>query len=185
MYDSLTSVDVIVNRILIVEGDPEEAAFLKEFLQKHRFHVEVTRDAGQARSAFNMHQPDFVILEAILPNNVSGFEVCEHMKREKGSVPVLMLTAIDLDDARNLAARVGANAYLTKPYDPDELLKMIRAVAESVWQQSHMNRESGTDAELIRFPCTGCGSRLKARSSHRGRILNCPRCNKGVMIPIH
>jgi two-component system OmpR family response regulator len=185
MYDSLSPVEVIINRILIVEGNPDEAAFLKDFLSQHRFHTEVTRDFGQARSAFNMHQPDFVILEAILPNKVSGFEVCEYMKREKGSVPVLMLTEIDLDDARHLAARVGVDAYMTKPYDPTELVQMIRVVAESVWQQSHAFRDNVSDAELIRFPCTGCGARLKARNSHRGRKLNCPRCHQGVMIPVH
>ncbi|WP_437226309.1 response regulator [Planctomicrobium sp. SH661] len=184
MRDALTPVEVIVNRILVVEGDRDEAEFLKNFLQKHRFHVDITRDAGQARSTFNMHQPDFVILEAILPNEVSGYEVCEHLKREKNSVPVLMLTAIDMDDSRALAHRVGVDAYMTKPYDPEELLGQIRTVAESVWHRTHMGEDpQAGDSEKLRFSCTECGKHLKAKAAHRGRTLNCPRCGQAVIIP--
>jgi len=186
MRDALTPVEVIVNRILVVEGDRDEAEFLKTFLQKQRIHVDLTRDAGQARSAFNMHQPDLVIMEAILPNNVSGFEICEHLKREKDSVPMIMLTAIDMDDARSLAQRVGIDAYMTKPYDPDELLVQIRSVAEAVWKRTHLGSDdSATNSDRVRFSCTECGKHLKAKSAHRGRTLNCPRCGQSVIIPHH
>ncbi|WP_437202571.1 response regulator transcription factor [Planctomicrobium sp. SH664] len=184
MSGRLTSVDVIINRILVVESSREEADFLRSYLQQHRFDVEIARDAGQARAAFSMHQPDFVILEAILPNDVSGFEVCERMKRENDGVPVLMLTVIDMDDARSLARRVGADAYMTKPYDPDELLDQIRAVAENVWARKHLGDESAA-GDKVRFHCVGCGKHLKAKASHRGRTLNCPRCGKNVVVPAH
>lgn len=184
MSGRLTSVDVIINRILLVEGHREEAEFLRQILQKHRFDVDIARDAGQARSAFAMHLPDFVILEAILPNDVSGFEVCERLKRENSNVPVLMLTAIDMDDARSLARRVGCDAYLTKPYDPDELLQVIRSVAETVWARTHLGDEGG-GGDRVRFNCLQCGKHLKAKASHRGRTLNCPRCGQAVVIPLH
>lgn len=183
MRSGLTPVEVIVNRILIVESDRDEAEFLKSYLQRHKYHVEVARDAGQAHVAYTMHLPDFVILEAILPNNVSGFEVCERMKRENDGVPILMLTVIDMDDARSLAQRVGVDAYVTKPYDPDELMGQIRTVAEAVWARKHLGDDSSTATDKIRFSCPDCGKHLKAKASHRGRTLNCPRCGQSVVIP--
>ncbi|WP_437187133.1 response regulator transcription factor [Planctomicrobium sp. SH668] len=184
MRDELTPVEIIVNRVLLVESDRNEASFLKEFLEGHHFRVESARDAGQARCAFNMHVPDFVILEAILDKDVSGFEVCEHFKRENNRVPVLMLTAIDMQDARNLAARVGVDRYLTKPYDPRELLSEIRSVAEFVWRKSHLSPgQQSISEDVVRFTCPKCEKHLKAKPAHRGRFFMCPRCQDAVVIP--
>ncbi len=175
---------VIVNRILVVEDNRDEAEFLKEFLLQKKFTVEVARDAGQARAAFTMHLPDFVLMDAILPNDVSGFEVLERMKRENNTVPIMMLTAIDMDDARFLATRLGADGYLTKPYDPDELVDQIHTIAEKVWARRHLEKEIDS-GEKVRFSCQECGKHLKVKASHRGRTLNCPRCGQPVMVPHH
>lgn len=184
MRSGMTPVEVIINRILIVESDRDEAEFLKSFLQQHRYVVEIARDAGQARAAFGMHIPDFVIMEAILPNEVSGFELCERMKRDNDGVPVMMLTAIDMDDARSLAQRVGADAYLTKPYDPEEMLARVREAAEAVWTRKHLGDDSSTTSgDKIRFSCSECGKHLKAKASHRGRTLTCPKCGNTMIVP--
>lgn len=185
MRSGMTPVEVIVNRILVVEDDRDEAEFLKTFFEKHRYEVEIASDAGQARVAFSMHLPDFVVLDLILPNEVSGFEVCERMKRENDGVPVLILSAIDMDDARELAERVGADGYLTKPYDPEELLQQVHAIAEKVWARKHLGDERRSTDEKVRFECGECGKHLKAKASHRGRMLNCPRCGQSVSVPLY
>lgn len=185
MRSELTPMEVIVNRILIVESDREQADSLQSLLQGWRYQTEVARDAGQARAAFNMHLPDFVILEAILPNDVSGFELCERLKRENDGVPVMMLTEIDMDDARSLASRVGVDSYLTKPAVPDRLKEEIRTVAERVWARKHLGHDEGAGEDKIRFSCTECGKHLKAKLSHRGKTLNCPRCGQTVIVPLY
>jgi DNA-binding response OmpR family regulator len=182
MTDELTP--VIVNRILVVEDDREEAEFLKSFLEQKGFEVQIARDAGQAHAAFSMHIPDFVLLDLILPNEVSGFEVCERMKLERDHTPVLVLSAIELEDAQDLAERVGADAYVTKPYDPDELLHKIHATAELVWRRTHLE-ESDHRGQRVRFDCPTCGKRLKVSASHRGHRLNCPHCGGSVTVPRH
>lgn len=184
MSRGMTPVEVMVNRILVVEDDRDEAEFLKTFLGSKNYSVEIAKDSGQAHVAFTMHLPDFVILDAILPNEVSGFEVCERMKKDNEFVPIMMLTAIDMDDARSLASRVGADAYMTKPYDPDTLLEQICLVAEEVWKRRHLGSSADSDGK-VRFHCGECGKKLKVRMSHRGRTLNCPRCGQPVTVPMH
>lgn len=180
MSDTLAP--VIVNRILVVEDDRDEAEFLKVFLERHGFEVLVAREAGQAHSAFSMRQPDCVLLDLILPNDVSGFEVCERMKVANPAVPIIILSAIELEDARDLAERVGADEYVTKPYDPDELLKTIRETAETVWRRVHL-QASDARTERVRFDCPECGQRLKVMGAHRGQRMNCPHCGRSVTVP--
>ena len=177
----------IVNRVLLVECDRHEADFLRSFLQKRGLDVDVARDGGQAHASFSMRQPDIVILELLLPA-ASGFEVCEQLKRINNSVPIIVLTAIDMDDARDLARRVGADDYITKPYDPEELLTRMQENANAIWARTHFGHGSGSGAgadEKVRFECPDCGKRLKASASHRGRTLNCPRCGQPVIVPRH
>jgi len=84
---------VIVHRILVVEDDPETAAFLKTLLEREKYDVTVAKEGGQAHSMFVMKKPDFVILDLILPGE-SGFEVCERLKTMERYVPVLILTRL-------------------------------------------------------------------------------------------
>lgn len=174
----------ITHRILVVEDDPDEREFLKTFLEAKGYHVELARDGGQAHSAFVMHQPDFVLMDVILPRE-SGYEVCERMKGIDNTVPILMLTAIDFDDARALAMRVGADGYFTKPYDPDELVEAITEIAEATWRRTHGIDEPDDPDERVRFNCGECGKRMKVRGTHRGRTLNCPQCGQPVVVPRH
>src|ERR1041384_7916019 len=104
--------ELIVHRVLIVEDDRHE---VESLLTSKRFAPEIARDGGQAHSSFVMRMPDAVLLDLILPNGVTGFEVCERMKRENRNVPVVIVSAIDRDDSRDLAMRCGADAYVTKP----------------------------------------------------------------------
>ncbi|MEZ6065548.1 MAG: response regulator [Planctomycetaceae bacterium] len=179
---SHTLTQVIVTRILVVEDDRDEAEFLKKFLGEHGYEVQVARDAGQAHSAFIMNPPDFVLLDAILPNDVSGFEVCDRMKQSHAETPIVFLSGIELEDARDLALRVGADGYLLKPYDPNELLVMIRETADRVWQQVHLNADEAK-SERVRFDCGECGRKLKVKGSHRGQRMNCPQCGASLTVP--
>jgi DNA-binding response OmpR family regulator len=173
----------IVHRILVVEDDPDTAAFVKTLLEREKYDVTVARDGGQAHSMFIMKQPDFVILDLILPGE-SGWEVCERLKTLERFVPVLILTAIELDDARNLAVKVGADAYMTKPFDPDELLREIQETAQEVWLRSRAEAPVAEDNKPVRFACK-CGKRFKVARQHRGKTLTCPNCGEPVLVPRH
>ena len=175
------SAGAIATRILIVEDDPEQAAELKNLLQENGFQVQTAKDGGQAQSSFQMYKPDFVILDLILPGQ-SGFEICERMKQWNNAVPVLVLTEITLDDARSLATRVGADGYLTKPYNPAFLLSQINEIAQEVWERTHLGNAVSDDR--IRFRCR-CGKKFKLSQRHRGRTMTCPDCGDPLVVPFH
>src|SRR3984957_1348579 len=91
----LTPTSAIANFILLGEDDEEEATFLKDFLEKRKYRVTVAKDGGQAHATFVMRKPDFVILDLILPGE-SGFEVCQRLKQGNATIPVLVLTDVDM-----------------------------------------------------------------------------------------
>lgn len=172
-----------VSRILVIEDDESERASIRDALKNGGFDVETAKDGGQAHAAFTMHKPDFVVLDLILPNE-SGFEVCERMKQEDEAIPVLVYTAITLDDSRDLAERVGADGYLVKPVPGDELIAEVRRVAEEVWRATHLDSDSNTGGR-IRFKCPACQITVKVRAAHRGRQLSCPKCGHRSQVPRH
>lgn len=178
----LTSSRAIANSILLVEDERDTADFLKELLESKGYRVVVAKDGGQAHSAFAMHKPDFVIMDLILPGE-SGFEICERMKQKESGIPVLILSAIELPDARSLAKRVGADGYLTKPFDPNELLEEITNIAERVWEQTHIKKDAES-GDRIRFKCV-CGKKFKVSAEHSGKSMTCPDCGEPLTVPAH
>lgn len=173
--------EAVVHSILLVEDDPQTAAEVKLYLERQGFNVVVAKDGGQAQSSFVMRKPDFVILDVILPGE-SGFEVCERLKVTDPRVPVMLLTAIDMEDSRALARRIGADVYVTKPFNPGTFVDTILEAAETVWRKY---REEATTKELpVRFACP-CGKRFKVNPTHRGKALTCPSCGESVLVPRH
>lgn len=113
-------------RILVVEDNESMAELLRRRLEAWQFEVHVEGRGTAALSHMADHQPDLVILDLRLPD-MNGYEVCRQMRRlyPRWEVPVLMLTGMDqpVDQLRGFAC--GADAYLTKPYQSEELLSTI------------------------------------------------------------
>lgn len=167
--------------VLVVDDDADTAASTKALLQMKGCDVFVAKDGGQAQSIFVMRKPDFVILDLILPHE-TGFEVCERMKQTNDSVPVLVITAIDMDDSRDLASRVGADGYLVKPVSTEVLIETVRDLFQEVWERTHLAKPQ--EERRIRFNCR-CGKRFKVSPVHRGRTLTCPDCGEPTAVPRH
>lgn len=167
--------------ILVVEDDADQAEALKAILETNGHTVTLARDGGQATSAFDRNTPDFVFLDVMLPGE-HGFELLERLKQRSGEIPMFVISAIELRDARSLARRVGAEAYFTKPYDPAELLLRIQRVGDVAYgKKLHGEPESN---KRIRFTCE-CGKRFKVSPTHRGRSMSCSRCGAAMTVPFH
>jgi len=169
------------HRILVVEGSEERRTELDNLLHRHGHMVQLAKDGGQAHSAFSMYKPDFVILGLILKGE-TGFEICDRFKQQNETIPVLILTEISLEDSRKLAGRVGADGYMTRPYNETELLDTIQEIAQRVWEQTHLKKPR--DRKRIRFDCR-CGKKFKVNPTHKGRTLTCPDCGEPLVVPFH
>ncbi len=170
---------VVVNDILVVDDDMESVDFVKKHLQAAGYNVSVARDGGQAHATFSMRRPDFVVTSIILPGE-SGFEICERMKHIDHAIPIMMLSIINTDRARDLAARVGADGYLTKPFDAETLVDMVREISEVVWDRQHGTAKK--DERRIEFSCR-CGQKFRVSFSNKGKAMTCSNCQARVQVP--
>jgi DNA-binding response OmpR family regulator len=112
--------------ILVVEDEMEIARTLRDFLEVAGFEVQVVGDGTAALAAVRGHKPDLVVLDLGLPR-MDGIEVCRRL-REEGDVPILMLTARAETEDRVTGLDSGADDYLAKPFERQELLARIRAL---------------------------------------------------------
>ena len=113
-------------RILLVEDDRHLARVLSDNLAFCGFDVERAEDAGTALGRYRALCPDLVLLDVMLPDR-SGLEVCRAI-RQGGQTPIIMLTARDQKSDKLHGLQLGADDYITKPFDFDELLARIVAV---------------------------------------------------------
>ena len=123
--------DVKGERILVVEDDEDLSAILCRFLESEGFRADAVYDGESAVERIRRDCPDGVVLDVMLPR-MNGFDVCQELKfhRDTNLIPVLMLTALGDRESRERGLWVGANAYVTKPYDPHDLVHKIRQMLE-------------------------------------------------------
>jgi len=112
--------------ILVVDDDREIRALLSRFLSKHEYRVTTAGDGREMKKALGEWGIDLVILDIMMPGE-TGLSLCQWI-RTKSRVPVIMLTAMGEETDRIVGLEIGADDYLSKPFNPRELLARIRAV---------------------------------------------------------
>jgi DNA-binding response OmpR family regulator len=115
-----------MKKILVVDDEKKIADIVKAYLEKDGFQVAVAYDGKQALEMVKSQFPDLVILDIMLPK-VSGWDVCRNI-RSSSAIPIIMLTARDDTSDKILGLELGADDYVTKPFDPKELVSRVRAV---------------------------------------------------------
>jgi two-component system, OmpR family, response regulator MprA len=113
-------------RVLVVEDDADIAGVLRRSLDKEGYDVRVAGDGEAALDQAGVFEPDAVVLDLGLPK-LDGVEVCRRL-RNGGDVPILILTARDAVDSRVEGLDSGADDYLVKPFEREELLARLRAL---------------------------------------------------------
>ncbi len=115
--------------VLIVEDTPSERELIIHYLQEEGYSVihAVTAKEGLAKAISS--QPNVIVTDVVMPG-MSGFELCRSLKRapETEKVPVVICSSKDQAIDRLWGMRQGADAYITKPFDREELLKVIKSV---------------------------------------------------------
>ena len=113
--------------ILLIEDELRVADFVRRGLKAEAWVVEHASDGESALEMMADREFDVVVLDLMLPG-ISGQHVCQKMRARSNTTPVLMLTALDSTDERVAGLRLGADDYLPKPFDFDELVARIRAL---------------------------------------------------------
>ena len=112
--------------ILVVEDEASIAEVVSLYLQRAGFTVQIAPDGKKAMSLFEREQPNFVILDLMLPE-VDGLSLTRWL-RDRSDVPIIMLTARREEMDRSAGLEMGADDYVVKPFSPQELVSRVRAV---------------------------------------------------------
>ncbi|MBQ5996146.1 MAG: response regulator transcription factor [Clostridia bacterium] len=114
-------------RLLIAEDEPDLAEALTVFFQKNQFTVDAVGDGLSAYEYACADDYDAIILDVMMPK-LSGIEVLKRLRADGSRTPIMMLTAKAQKDDRIEGFDSGADDYLPKPFEPDELLSRVRAI---------------------------------------------------------
>ncbi len=116
----------MAQKILVVDDEDNIRDLAALYLQKEGFVVETASNGREAIACFAQVQPAMVILDVMMPG-MDGFEVCRELRREH-SVPILMLTARNEDIDKIVGLELGADDYMTKPFNPREMVARVKAI---------------------------------------------------------
>jgi len=134
--------------ILVVDDDREIRDLLAKFLERQRLRVTAARDGKEARRAFLNGHFQLVVLDLMLPGE-GGLDLARWFRAEAGRVPIIMLTAMAEETDRIIGLELGADDYVTKPFNPRELLARIRAVLRRTGESEE--RVPDNNAKSYRF----------------------------------
>ncbi len=113
--------------VLLVDDEPSIIQLARIYLERENFLVESVGDGQSALDTIERLQPDLVVLDVMLPR-LDGFEVCRRLRTAGNPVAIIMLTARDEDIDKILGLELGADDYLTKPFNPRELVARVKAI---------------------------------------------------------
>lgn len=117
-------------KVLIAEDQPDSRRLLQdilEYLSIYGVETLIATDGKEALDAIRTHKPDLVLLDVMMPN-MSGFEVCEQVKKDPALAKtyIIIVSAKIQPDDRRQAATIGADEYLTKPYDVNAVIQRVQ-----------------------------------------------------------
>ena len=113
--------------VLLVDDEPSIVQLARMYLERENFRVESVSDGEAALEAIGRLNPDLAVLDVMLPR-LDGFEVCRRLRAQDNPVAIIMLTARDEDIDKILGLELGADDYLTKPFNPRELVARVKAI---------------------------------------------------------
>jgi two-component system OmpR family response regulator len=135
--------------ILVVDDDREISSLLSQFLVRHGLRVTTARDGIEMFKALEASRIDLVVLDLMLPGE-DGLNLCRRLRAES-PVPVIMLTAMVEEVDRIIGLELGADDYLTKPFNPRELLARIKAVLRRAAQLPGTPVDVGAEGKTYLF----------------------------------
>lgn len=133
--------------ILLVDDEPSITQLAQMYLEKEGYRVAAVGDGQAALEVIAEKDPALVVLDVMLPE-LDGFEVCRRLRVNDNPVLILMLTARDEDIDKIVGLELGADDYMTKPFNPRELVARVRAMLR---RASRLDKTPGGENEAIQL----------------------------------
>ncbi len=155
-------------RVLLVEDDSTIQNMLADALRESGFSVAIAASSPEMDRAMNHEKPDLVLLDLMLPGE-DGRAICTRLRGTSPNLPIIMVTALGDDVDRIVGLEIGADDYVTKPFNTRELIARIRALLRRA------RVSGGREPGKVRCASpAGCCTRPSANSSTR-KALSSPR----------
>ena len=151
--------------ILIVDDEPNIIELARLYLKRDGYNVEGVTNGQDALSKQITLNPDLIILDLMLPD-IDGLDVCRQI-RAKNSVPILMLTARKEDVDKIVGLELGADDYLTKPFNPREMVARVKAILrryQTGIKPSEIIEMGNLRIDLLRHEVTVAGKSVELRT---------------------
>jgi two-component system alkaline phosphatase synthesis response regulator PhoP len=155
---------MIRRRILLVEDEPGLRRTVKDLLASSGYTVETSQDGADAQTRAEAESFDLIVLDVMLPSK-SGFDVAKALRKNGVLTPILMLTARTELNNKLQGFKAGADDYLTKPFEPPELLVRIEALLR--------RSDTGVRKKLANYDVHGMSFDFaKARMTKKGQVIS-------------
>ena len=137
--------------ILAVDDETNITQLIRLYLEKEGFRVITSENGLEVFDIIQEQEPSLIILDLMLPG-LNGLEVCRKLRAENNPVAILMLTARDDDIDKILGLEIGADDYLTKPFNPRELIARVKAILRRRERSDQSNERQIRIGDLVILP---------------------------------
>ena len=139
--------------ILFVDDEPSIIQLARMYFERDGFRVRDVGDGEAALEAIVKHRPALIVLDVMLPK-LDGFEVCRKLRTSGDQTPIIMLTARDEDIDKIIGLELGADDYLTKPFNPRELIARVKAILRRSDNKKQMDSNPIHRGDLTIIPAS-------------------------------
>jgi DNA-binding response OmpR family regulator len=168
-------------KVLIAEDDRDFGNILTQYVTISGFEVTLARDGKEAWELFNKDKPDLCVLDVMMPE-MDGFTLGEKIKQAHHDMPLIFLTAKSLKEDIVKGLKLGADDYITKPFDPEVLILRINNILKRVY--TSVNDEYQVSSTILRFNTLEliCGKRKEKLTLKEAQLLRYFIINKNKIL---
>lgn len=168
-------------KVLLAEDDRDFGNILSQYLTISGFEVTLARDGKEAISLYKSIKPDICVLDVMMPE-MDGFSLGEQLKKTQPELPVIFLTAKSLKEDIIRGLKIGADDYITKPFDPEVLILRINNILKRAY--STMNDEFRISSSILKFNTLEliCGNSREKLTLKEAQLLRYFIVNKNKVL---
>ena len=162
--------DKYLAHILVVDDDDRIRELVKQYLLENKYLVTTAKDAFDAKNKIEIIKFDLIVLDIMMPKK-SGLELTSEIKKEI-DLPIILLTAKGETSERVMGLEFGADDYLSKPFEPKELLLRIKNILNKTLQKNNINKISigNSILELSKLTINREGKKYKINKTEKLKI---------------